>query len=148
VNVSYKPSRRFAEYVRKIVCDEWEDLGVRGNDLGVLRHKPSGITVAYALHDGGNEWNGPRNFAADVQKVCGCRLIEPRGRKTSRKSTAVIADPQVEASRRRHATEWEAASQARETERAAEASRRAAAERAESDERRRRDIESLMRKGY
>lgn len=86
MNVSPKPSPRFAEYVRKIKCGEWESLGPLGSDKGALRHTHTGQTVAYNTHDGGNEWNGARNFALTVQRICGCRLIEPRGRKRSRKA--------------------------------------------------------------
>lgn len=86
VKVDHKPSSRFAEYIRKIACDQWECAGASGNDKAILRHRETGQTVAYNLHDGGNDWNGPRNFALDVQRLCGCQLIEPRGRKKSRKS--------------------------------------------------------------
>ena len=143
MKVGVRPSARFAEYVRKIACDEWEFVGTSGGDKGILRHK-SGATVAYGLHDGGNDWNGPRNFATEVQRICGCRLIEHRGRKRSRKS-APGADPQVEASRRRHAAEFAAKAEERERQRAQEEQRRLAAERAAADDRRRREIEGLMR---
>lgn len=86
MRLEYKPSPRFAEYVRKITCDHWETAGVSNNDRAVLRHKATGQTVSYALHDGGNDRNGGRNFAADVQRICGCRLLEVRGRKRSRKA--------------------------------------------------------------
>lgn len=85
MKVDPKPSRRFSEYVRKISCDEWTSLGKGRDDVGVLQHE-SGVTVAYGLHDGGNDINGPRNFAAEVQRICGCHLIEARGRKRSRKA--------------------------------------------------------------
>lgn len=144
MKVDYAPSKRYAEYVRKITCGEWRPDGLRGNDKAVLRHT-SGATVAYGLHDGGNEWNGPRNFAAEVQRICGCQLIEPRGRKRSRKSAATAVDPEVEASRRRHAERYEARLAEREAARQAEMDRRVAAERAAADDRRRREIEELMR---
>lgn len=120
MRVDYKPSSRYAEYVRKIQCDEWECAGKSGNDKAVLRHMPSGVTVAYNLHDGGNDWNGPRNFAAEVQRACGCRLIEPRGRKASRKSPRVGTDPEVEASRRKHRETWAAKAAERDAARVAE----------------------------
>ncbi len=85
MRVDYKPSRRYAEYVRRI-CNEWEPAGVSGNDLALIRHIPTGTVLAYGLHDGGNDHNSARNFASDVQRVCGCRLIEVRGRKRSRKA--------------------------------------------------------------
>ncbi len=80
-----KPSPRFAEYVRKMsACGHWTFTGRTGTDKAVLEH--DGVTVAYQLHDGGNDWNGPRNFAAEAQRACGCKFIESRGRKKSRKA--------------------------------------------------------------
>lgn len=101
MKVDYKPSPRYAEYVRKITCGDWEPAGIKGNDRGVLLHTKTGATVSYGLHDGGNALSGPRNFAADVQRICGCPLVEPRGRKRSRKNPA-RADPAFEAARQRH----------------------------------------------
>lgn len=87
MKLHFKPSKRYAEYVRLIKCDRWvaDDKAV-GNDKAILRCVLNGATVAYGLHDGGNEWNGPRNFAAEVQKACGCQIVEHRGRKKSRKA--------------------------------------------------------------
>lgn len=88
MNLIYKPSKRFAEYVAKIMsCGHWEDAGdLRGSHIALLRHIKSGTTVTYQLHDGGNDHNSPRNMASDAQAVCGCVFIEPRGRKRSRKA--------------------------------------------------------------
>jgi hypothetical protein len=121
MRLDHKPSRRYAEYVRRIVCDEWTPAGSTGGDKALLVHV-SGVTVAYCLHDGGNDWNGPRNFALEVQKTCGCQLIEARGRKKSRKAVKPSGfDParvipssereRIESLRARHAeqrVEWEA----------------------------------------
>lgn len=142
---TYKPSPRYSEYARKIKCDEWECAGKTGDDKAVLRHTRTGVTVAYGLHDGGNDWNGPRNFAAAVQAACGCRLIEPRGRKKSRKSLRVLENPEVEASRRRHQTDWESKVTAREAEREAERLRAQDIAATKASESRRREIEELMR---
>lgn len=137
--VDPKPSTRYSQYVRLIICDEWESLGRRGNDKGVLRHKVTGKTVAYNLHDGGNDWNGPRNFAAEVQRECGCRLIEARGRKRSRKAVPT-SDEEVEVARRKHLEEHgERLDQ--------EARRREMARRTAASLRRERDIADLMRPG-
>lgn len=150
MKIDPKPSRRYGEYLRKLACDEWESLGPRGSDKGVLAHKPTGATVAYNLHDGGNDWNGPRNFALEIQRVCGCVLIEPRGRKRSRKSVTA-ADAQVEAARAKHLAEHgerlehEAAARAEAND--LEQRRAAAAARAAESARRERDIASLMRPG-
>lgn len=95
-----KPSSRYAEYVRKLAaCGHWTFTGITGGDKAVLRHGRE--SVAYGMHDGGNERNGPRNFAAAAQRACGCTFIQPRGRKRSRK-TFRDRDPQVEAQRRRY----------------------------------------------
>lgn len=95
-----KPSSRYAEYVRKLAaCGHWKFAGIVGGDKAVLDH--DGTTVSYGMHDGGNEHNGPRNFAAEAQKVCGCTFIQPRGRKRSRKKFS-DRDPQVEAQRRKY----------------------------------------------
>jgi hypothetical protein len=140
-----KPSRRYAEYTRKIACDEWVVIGATGNDKVVIQHRPSGATAAYCLHDGGNDWNGPRNFALDVQRACGCQLIQPRGRKKSRKSLRPAEDPQLEAARRKHAEEFQARADERDRLRAKEEARQISARVAAEQDRRRREIEDLMR---
>jgi hypothetical protein len=144
VKVDPKPSRQYAEYVRKIKCDQWESAGMRGSDKGLLVHKATGETVAYNLHDGGNDWNGPRNFALEIQRLCGCRLIEPRGRKKSRKSLKQD-DQQLAAARAKHAAEFDARLAEQERAREQERLRRLAVRVAEEKERRRREIERLMR---
>ena len=80
-----KPSPRFAEYVRKVkACGHWQHTETRA-DRAILRYVTSGQTIAYSLHDGGNEKNGARNFAAEAQATCGCKFVEARNRKPSRK---------------------------------------------------------------
>lgn len=80
------PGPRHAEYVRKIAkCGHWEFVKTTGGDKAVLAHRASGQTIAYGLHDGGNDYNSARNFATEAQRICGCRFIESRGRKRSRK---------------------------------------------------------------
>lgn len=82
-----KPSGRFWEYVRKVKsCGHWECDGRKGSDVAVIRHVASGATLAYQLHDGGNDLNSARNFAASAQQVCGCKFVEQRSRKRSRKA--------------------------------------------------------------
>lgn len=143
MNPSPRPSRRYAEYVRKIACHEWTVVGLVGGDKVVLRHT-SGATAAYGTHDGGNEWNGPRNFAADVQKACGCKLIEPRGRKRSRKR-ATSLDAELTAARRRHALSFQKRADERDELARAERERERQAAASAADDRRRRSIEELMR---
>lgn len=85
MRLDYKPSPRFAEYMRLIKCDQWESTGEATSDRAFIRHI-SGLVLSYALHDGGNDRNSPRNFAKQVQDACGCILVQPRGRKRSRKA--------------------------------------------------------------
>ena len=80
-----KPSQRAAEYVRKVkACGHWTHVDTK-RDGAVLRHDTTGVTVVYSLHDGGNDLNGAHNFATAAQNACGCRFIESRNRKPSRK---------------------------------------------------------------
>lgn len=146
------PSKRYGEYLRKVTCDEWEVVGLRGDDKVVLRHRGTAMTIAYGTHDGGNDWNGPRNMALAMQRACGCRLIEPRGRKRSRKGRGPTReDLALAAARRKHRERYEAEAETRGAARAAEraaAQRRAREIAAAADaDRRRRDIEDLMRPG-
>lgn len=85
-----KPSRRFAEYVRRVsACGHWRQTGRRRSDAVEIEHVETGRTLWYGTHDGGNDLNSARNFAADAQRECGCRLVEARGRKRSRKAVRV-----------------------------------------------------------
>lgn len=84
----YKPSKRWRPIVQAALkCGHWEAVGqtTDGGSSGLLRHIATGRTVTYALHDGGNDYNGCRNGAKLMQSICGCQFIEPRGRKRSRK---------------------------------------------------------------
>lgn len=83
----YRPSPRFAEYVRKVMaCGHWEDAElVEGNHIAFMQHIDSGARIAYQIH-GGNEPNAARNMARDAERICGCRFLEHRGRKKSRKA--------------------------------------------------------------
>lgn len=159
MNTPVKPSKRYAEYVRKITCSDWEYVGTKGGDKAVLRHVPTGETVAYCLHDGGNDYNGPRNFAAQVQRICGCRMIEARGRKKSRKAVkqeriASKYEDQLILLENAQAARREEAEKARAEK--IEAVRRQALvnelerrrRQAALEDRTRREIEQLMRPGY
>lgn len=82
-----KPSARFSEYVTKMRrCGHWEETGAVTSHTGEIRHIDSGQSLWFHTHDGGNEMNAARNFAAEASQLCGCRFIEPRGRKKSRKA--------------------------------------------------------------
>lgn len=93
-------SPRYAEYVGKIAhCGHWELTGKQTSDIVQIRRIGTSQTLAYGTHDGGNNWNGPRNFAAQAQRACGCRFVSPRNRKRSRKKVETSGFS-VEAARR------------------------------------------------
>ena len=100
MSIRFQPSARFRPYVAKLLaCGHWAIPNQRiiNGDCAILIHKKTGATVAYGLHDGGNDINGPRNFAALAGQICGCAFIEPRGRKRSRKAILnVIAEREAE----------------------------------------------------
>ncbi len=88
----YRPSARFRPYVvAALRCGHWEavDKLIDHGAHSLLRHKGSGKTITYGLHDGGNEWNGARNMAKALGDICGCSFIENRNRKRSRKKDQV-----------------------------------------------------------
>lgn len=93
-----------------------------------------------------SEYRGRRNTIAALERMSGRKLPRANHRR-SRKSFAVKADPEVEASRRRHAETFAARAAERDAARESEKRRQAAAEAEAAAERRRRDIESLMRPG-
>lgn len=77
-----KPSPRFKEYVQKILaCGHWRSGGPNGSHGGLLIHSGTGETIVYQTHDGGNDLNSARNFAADAGKRCGCQFVEHRRRR-------------------------------------------------------------------
>lgn len=93
-----------------------------------------------------SEYRGRKNSIAALERLSGRKLPRAKHRR-SRKSFAVTADPEVEASRRRHAETFAEKADEREAARAAEQQRIVAAQQAAADERRRREIEDLMRPG-
>lgn len=86
--MKYRPSSRFREYVKKVMaCGHWADgEQAIGGDKAVLIHSSTGKTIAYQLHDGGNDWNSARNFATEAGAICGCSFVENRNRRRSRKA--------------------------------------------------------------
>lgn len=81
------PSKRFSEYVTKMRrCGHWEETGAFSDHGAEIRHINSGESLWFHMHDGGNEINSSRNFATAASRLCGCKFIEPRGRKKSRKA--------------------------------------------------------------
>jgi len=105
-----KPSSRYREYVDKVrACGHWEFSHIDGKNHAVLTHAPTGQAVSYAMHDGGSEWNSPRNFASQAGRVCGCSFVEARGRKRSRKAPQLSGySPRKTASEREAAEEIDA----------------------------------------
>ena len=84
-----------------------------------------------------SEWRGVKNAVAQMERIAGTKLARPNHRR-GRKSTAPTTDPQVEASRRKHAETYE-------EKRAEQEQREAQARAFAAAERRRREIEDLMR---
>ena len=93
-----------------------------------------------------SEWRGVRNAIAALERLSGRKIARPNHRR-GRKSPAVQPDPEVEASRRRHAETFEAKAAERDRIKEAEALRLADAQRTAAAERRRQDLEALMRPG-
>lgn len=91
-----------------------------------------------------SEYRGVRNSIAALERLSGCKLARPNHRR-SRKSFAIQADPEVEASRRRHAETFADKADERDAAKEAERARIADAQRTAAAERRRREIEELMR---
>lgn len=85
MKLDFPPSKRYAEVLSKITCDHWVCEG-RNDHQAFIRCILNGVRLSYGTHDGGNEWNSARNFAADMEKACGCRLIDHRNRRRSRKA--------------------------------------------------------------
>lgn len=90
-----KPSKRFSEYVPKILaCGHWEATGrLVGNHLAEIRSTTGAESIFYSLHDGGNDMNSARNFATKAQRLCGCKFIEPRRRNAGRSTRPVTGAP-------------------------------------------------------
>lgn len=90
-----KPSKRFSEYVPKILaCGHWEATGrLVGNHLAEIRSTIGAESIFYALHDGGNDLNSARNFATKAQRLCGCKFIEHRRRNAGRSTRPVTGAP-------------------------------------------------------
>lgn len=86
MNLLYPPSKRYAEVLRKVTCDHWVPEERRNSHQAWLVCVLNGVRLSYGTHDGGNEWNSARNFAADMEKACGCKLIDHRNRRRSRKA--------------------------------------------------------------
>ena len=82
-----QPSPRYAEYVKAVLsCGHWEPTGrMISKSHPEIIHVKSGQTLTYQIHDGGSDQNSPRNFAASAQRICGCKFVQSRGRKRSRK---------------------------------------------------------------
>ena len=84
-----------------------------------------------------SEWRGAKNAIAQLERAAGTKLPRPNHRR-GRKPAAPAVDPQVEASRRKHAETYDEKCAERERQKAQAAAAAAA-------DRRRREIEELMR---
>lgn len=85
--MKFKPSTRAAGYVRAALkCGHWEDAEQKNSHEAFLRHIESGVLIGYPMHDGGSDYNSARNSANAMSALCGCKFVEARGRKRSRKA--------------------------------------------------------------
>lgn len=84
----FTPSKRYYEYVKAVLaCGHWEETGrLVKSSHAEIRHIATGAKNAYGTHDGGSEYNGPRNFATQCGRVCGCEFVQHRNRRKSRKA--------------------------------------------------------------
>lgn len=85
MKLDFPASTRYAEVLRKVTCDHWVCEG-RNDHLAFIRCVLNDIRLGYQTHDGGNAHNAVRNFAADMERACGCVLVEKRNRRRSRKA--------------------------------------------------------------
>jgi|GEM_PF-5058289 len=109
--MKYKPSARYAAYVRKILaCGHWADgEQLVGNHNAILIHQSSGQTISYSLHDGGNDINSARRMARDAEQLCACSFLEARGRKKSRKAVVMYDDARARADAKKRGDRADAA---------------------------------------
>lgn len=87
----FPPSKRFYEYVTAVLaCGHWEETGrLVKHSHAEIRNIQTGETTVYSTHDGGNDYNGPRNFATWCGRACGCEFVQHRNRRRSRKANQV-----------------------------------------------------------
>lgn len=110
--------------------------GYDGSGHVVWAH-PNGARYSTPASPG--EYRGVRNAVAALERLSGNKLPRVNHRR-GRKPSGPAVDPEVEASRRRHAETFDAKVAERDAQ-------RVAAERAANADRRRREIEDLMRPG-
>lgn len=125
------------------VAAGWVHVGTKSNHTrGVIRWPATGEEVTYSTTPARGAWKSRAN---EIFQISGVDLRRHGSNRRSRKNFAVAVDPQVEASRRRHAEAWSKEEGAREAAAAAERQRQAEIRTIQAAERRRREIEDLMR---
>lgn len=122
------------EFLTKVEAIGWRFDGYLGSDHVRVVHDDGHRATLPATP---SEYRSLLNSLATLERLCGQKLPRVNHRR-SRKPTRTAADPEVEASRRRHADESE-------QKQAAKAKRDAEIRATEASERRRREIEELMR---
>ena len=121
----------------------WVHLGTKsGHTVGQIQWPATGAIVNYSTTPKAGGW---KTVAQMIYAASGVDLRRKGSNRRSRKPTGYVADPAIEASRRRHAETFEAKADERDAAKQAEMRRRADAERTAAAERRRREIEELMR---
>jgi hypothetical protein len=81
-----KPASAYRSIVEKALASrEWVKDGIDGNNHGILRHLPTGKTVAYQLgFDSGRDRNAVRCTAKDIERISGLKVWERSSRKPSK----------------------------------------------------------------
>lgn len=126
------------------VAAGWEHVGTRsGHTTGVIRWPATGAEVTFSTTPRSGAW---KYVAEDIYRASGVDLRRKGSNRRSRKNFArASTDPQVEASRRRHAEAWDSKLEEREMARQEAELRRREIRAIQAAERRRREIEDLMR---
>lgn len=122
----------------------WVHLGTKpGHTVGQIQWPKTGAIVNYSTTPKAGGW---KTVAQMIYAESGVDLRRKGSNRRSRKNfSRREIDPQVEASRRRHAEAFAERASEREAQRMTEERRLAAARHAAEADRRRREIEELMR---
>lgn len=121
----------------------WVYVGTTKNHTtGQIQWPETGAVVKFSTTPKSGGW---KTVAQLIYDASGVDLRRKGSNRRSRKSMRIQADPQVEASRRKHAQTWEERQAEQAARLAAERIRAAEIEAIKASERRRREIEELMR---
>lgn len=144
LNVIQCPDTR--RVMREALDKGWEWVGYTKSGHVEIRWPATGALLHCATTP--SDRNSWKQFARNIEQVSGLLVVRKGNRRRSKKSTRVQVDPQIEASRRRHAAAQAAEVAQREAAEVARQCAALAAERAAESDRHRREIESLMMPRY